>query len=396
VDRVTHGARGDERRAQYPSSARSTPRAQTKDSGLPPRTGQYRPSGSPAPRVATVRASEERYRPGGRRTSAEPLRASWQPKSDGEERPARARKQPPPTGKLAKISKTYGWRAYAVPILVVLTVLIVFRTASSPAEPIASEQQTQGVATTGSSGDTAAGDSAPVVGENPAKPVDLNIPTAVLPEGGDFTQAGAGTYHVLPVPAGAGKRVGTTGTLYTYVIEVENGIDASSYGGDDAFAGMVEATLSNKQSWTGSGKISLQRVDASNPAPSFRVSLTTPETDHRADVCGFSIKYESSCYRSSFGKRVVINLARWVRGALAYGPDIGTYRQYAINHEVGHALGNKHQGCPENGAFAPVMMQQSFGVANNYVADLNKVDSTNYSAVPADGKVCKVNPWPNP
>jgi hypothetical protein len=124
--------------------------------------------------------------------------------------------------------------------------------------------------------------------------------------------------------------------------------------------------------------------------------LTTPETDHRADVCGFSIKYESSCYRASFNKRVVINLARWVRGGLAYGPDIGTYRQYAINHEVGHAVGNGHVGCPENGAFAPVMMQQSFGVANNYVADLNKVDASNYAAVAADGKVCKVNPWPNP
>jgi hypothetical protein len=42
------------------------------------------------------------------------------------------------------------------------------------------------------------------------------------------------------------------------------------------------------------------------------------------------------------------------------------------------------------------MMQQTFGVANNYVADLNKVDPTNYSAVPADGKVCVYNPWPDP
>ena len=396
MDRVTHGARGEERRTQYPSSARRTPPAQAKGSAVPPRTGQYRPSGSPAPRVATVRASEERYRPGGRRTSGEPLRASWQPKAGDEERPTRGRKQPPPRGKLSKLSKTYGWRAYAVPILVVLTVLIVFKTANSPAQPIASEQQLQGVATTGSSGGEPAAEDGPTVGENPAKPVDLNIPTAVLPEGSDFTQSAAGTYHVLPVPEGGGKRAGTAGKLYTYVIEVENGIDASSYGGDDAFAGVVEATLSSKQSWTGSGKISFQRVDANAPSPSFRVSLTTPETDHRADVCGFSIKYESSCYRSSFDKRVVINLARWVRGALAFGAELGTYRQYAINHEVGHAIGNKHQGCPQNGAFAPVMMQQSFGVANDYVADLNKVDSTNYGAVPADGKVCKVNPWPNP
>jgi hypothetical protein len=296
----------------------------------------------------------------------------------------------PPRGKIARITNAYGWRAYALPILVVLTVLIVFNTANSPAQPIAAEQPSQSGAVTGGAG------GAPVVTEIPAKPANLNIPTAELPGGGAYTQQGAGTYHVLAVPPGGGKKVGTGGRLYTYTIEVENGIDPSSYGGDDSFAAMVEATLSDPRSWTGSGKVMLQRVDASYPNPSFRVSLTTPGTDHRPDVCGYSIQYESSCYRPSFNQRVVINLARWVRGALAFGADLGAYKQYAINHEVGHALGNVHVGCPTNGAPAPVMMQQTFGVANNYVADLNKVDPTNYAAVPADGKVCVYNPWPDP
>ena len=49
------------------------------------------------------------------------------------------------------------------------------------------------------------------------------------------------------------------------------------------------------------------------------MSLTTPETTHRADACGFQIKFEASCYRKSLG-RVLINLARWVRGAKASTP----------------------------------------------------------------------------
>ncbi|MCU1682097.1 MAG: hypothetical protein JWQ81_2836 [Amycolatopsis sp.] len=334
-----------------------------------------------------MRVSEDRYRPGGRRTSAEPLRASWQPKVD----PAEEDESDIPTsGKLTKLSRTYGWRVYALPILVVLTVLIVLNTANSPAQPIASGQQAQSPAATGTG--SVAND--PAVNESPAK--QLNIPTAVLPGGGDFTQQGKGTFHVLPIPPGGGKKVGTAGKLYTYTVEVEDGIDASSFSGEDTFADAVEATLSNPQSWTGTGQVQFQRVDATYPKPSFRVSLTTPATDHREDVCGYTITYESSCYRKSFDSRVVINLARWVRGAIAFAGDMGIYRQYAINHEVGHAVGKSHVGCPGNGELAPVMMQQTFGVSDDYVADLNKVDPTNYSAVAKDGRVCKVNPWPNP
>lgn len=338
-----------------------------------------------------MRVSEDRYRPGSRRTTAEPLRASWQPKVDAVEEDD-VDEEPAKSGKFSKLSRTYGWRVYALPILVVLTALIVVNTANSPAEPIASDQQTQAAASTGAG--TGAPPGGPAVSESAAK--QLNIPTAVLPGGGDFTQQGKGTFHPIPMGPGSGKKVGTGGTLYTYTIEAEDGIDPSSYGGDDAFASLVEATLSNPQSWTGTGQVTFQRVDANYPHPKFRVSLTTPATDHRQDVCGYTITYESSCYRASYDNRVVINLARWVRGAIAFAGDMGTYRQYAINHEVGHAVGQHHVGCPANGGLAPVMMQQTFGVSDDYVADLNKVDPTNYSAVARDGKVCKVNAWPNP
>ncbi len=279
---------------------------------------------------------------------------------------------------------------YALPILMVLTVVVVFDTGSG-----SDTEQTANSVAPGSSDGRSLGPAptgAPAATENPAGPADLDIPTAHLPGGGEFTQKGKGTWQVVP---GTGEQVGTGGKLYTYAVEVEDGIDPSSYGGDDAFAAMVEATLSDPRSWTGDGAVSLRRVDGSKEEPDFRVSLTTPETNHRPDVCGYTIEYESSCYRRSLN-RVVINLARWVRGATAFNADIGSYRQYAINHEVGHALGNGHVGCPKDDALAPVMMQQTFGVSNDYVAKLNKADPGNYGAVPRDGKICKPNAWPNP
>jgi Protein of unknown function (DUF3152) len=380
VDRVKQDARGEDRRTPHRASARRT--SDTEDR---PRTGQYRPSKSPAQRV-----DDDRYRPGGRRTTAEPLSASWKPQVP--DKPERT--DPPPKSGLTKLTKTYGWRVYALPILVVLTVLVVVNTANSPAQPIAEQGAGPGAESAGgdTSGGAIDGNGEQAIPENPATPVDLKVPTADLPNGIPFTQAGAGKWHVVP---GSGPKVGT-GKLYTYTIEVEDGIDPASYAGDDAFATAVEGTLSNPaQGWTWDGKIAFQRVDANFPNPTFKVSLTTPETTHRPDACGFQIKFEASCYRKSLG-RVLINLARWVRGAKAYGADMTGYRQYAINHEVGHALGNQHVGCGGTDQPAPVMMQQSFGVNDDYVAMLNDIPGGDKGKVAKDGNICKTNSWPNP
>lgn len=92
---------------------------------------------------------------------------------------------------------------------------------------------------------------------------------------------------------------------------------------------------------------------------------------------------------------MVLSAARWERGALSFQGDIGQYRRYLANHEVGHHFNNPHQPCASNGGLAPLMMQQTLTVANNELADL-VAGIQNDIAVPRDGKVCKPNEWPFP
>ena len=312
--------------------------------------------------------------------SAEPLTASWRP-ADDPERSGR-RKAPPRKRGVAKLISNYGWRVYAVPILLAVTALVLVQTVGDD-----SAQAGQSAAQDGAPAEKR---QAPEVTESPAAPPDLKIPTADLPPGADFPQAGGGNWAVVP---GTTARVGTGGKLYTYTVEVEDGIDLAPYGGIDSFGRLIDSTLAEPRGWAATGDVSVQRVDG-DADPDIRISLSTPDTVHRPDYCGYSIKYESSCWRRS-EKRVMINLSRWVRGALAFGGDIGSYRIYAINHEIGHAFGRGHTGCAEEGGLAPVMMQQTFGTANNYVAQLNN-QAGNDDPVAADGKTCRFNPWPNP
>jgi Protein of unknown function (DUF3152) len=69
------------------------------------------------------------------------------------------------------------------------------------------------------------------------------------------------------------------------------------------------------------------------------------------------------CTSCRYGERAVINLARWATAVPHYDEDVATYRLYVVNHEVGHAPGNRvHPSCPGPGQLAPVMQQQTFGV----------------------------------
>lgn len=316
----------------------------------------------------------------------------------------------------------YGWRAYALPFLVAVTVAVLLQ-AFRPAAPVGAAAgatvptvplmpavgaapTTVTVASIGPtttvvatqlvaqpapsilSSVSAAPTPLVVTGPNPTAQFGAEIEDGELPPGATFVAKGKGTFHLV---RGATKPVGAGPEKFTYTVEVEDGIqDAQA---DREFAHSVDSTLADSRSWIATGKFTLQRIDSGNP--SFRVTLTSQLTLRGAGLCMYSTPLESSCYRRAAG-RVIINNARWARGAVAFNGDIGSYRVYAINHEVGHALGFQHQPCGQNGGLAPVMMQQSFSTSNDHLYALDPQGLSGDVRIPEDHKVCRFNPYPKP
>ncbi len=265
---------------------------------------------------------------------------------------------------------TYGWRAYALPVLVVLTGLAVLDLVRAPGSetsmPAGQQRMSQ--------------PPIPLIPNPDSGGFPAAKAPAELPGGGPFAEQGQGSWTVVP---GAGPPFGA-GQLVTYTVEVEDGVELA--GGAEGFAAMVDETLHNPKSWIGSGEYAFQRTDDPQAAD-IRITLTSQLTQRA--VCGFAIPYDSSCWKSELNQ-VVLNHARWVRGAVAFQGNIVEYQHYMVNHEVGHGLGFQHTGCAETGQLAPVMMQQTWGLSNDYLAVLGT------DRVIADGKVCEPNAWPFP
>lgn len=274
-------------------------------------------------------------------------------------------------------ARRYGWRAYALPILIVITIAALLTTGSGAKTPAQNTAGNRGVTTQGNQNTAppVASPSVSLKSDTPgANSQDTVLKAAALPAGAKYTVKGAGTFRILK---GTGPIVGT-GTLHRYSIEVENGITGVDV---NAFAKLVQDTLSNKHSWAGHDGVALQRVDSGQI--DFHVTLTSSLTVRQ--YCGYSQPIETSCFAATnattgaIADRVVINVSRWVRGDANYIGDINAYRIYMINHEDGHALGHQHaHDCLADG-LAPVMMQQTIGLQ---------------SAV--SHKLCAANPWPYP
>jgi hypothetical protein len=170
---------------------------------------------------------------------------------------------------------------------------------------------------------------------------------------------------------GTGRMLGRNGSVRRFHVAVERG------SGEDvgAFAAAVEATLGDARSWVGDGRFRLQRVPRAVRAD-FTVFLATRHA--AGQMCalgGADIKINAGLYTSCrTAGRAVINLDRWRLSAppyLAAKVPLTAYRQYVINHEVGHEFGHHHQGCRVSGDPAPVMMQQTLTLRG-----------------------CLANPWP--
>ncbi len=319
------------------------------------------------PALSQVNGRPNPLRPGG----AESARLGQQRgPSTGHARTFGAAEEPPARRGWLRFVDRYGWRAYALPLLVVLTVLALLTshssspsTASKAARPATPQSPASGGA-----GPADAASSQQLQADTPTgNSITTVLPSLALPPGPAYTTTGTGSFATI---AGTSKVIGSGTTVRKFSIEVENGITGVNL---PAFADTVMTALSNPQSWIADKSIALQRVD-SGPV-SFHISLVSSMTVR--SLCGYSLPVETSCYDGTHS-RVVLNVARWVRGAKAYVSDLATYRLYAVNHEVGHALGHNHaHNCLSDGV-APVMMQQTIGTKT------------------ASGQICTPNPWPYP
>lgn len=188
----------------------------------------------------------------------------------------------------------------------------------------------------------------PVATESPTvesepTPTEEPSPTPTVTERGD------GTFEYAEVPDNAAV-IGDRGELMTYKVAVEKGIDEDP----EEFAEYVDRVFKDDRGWTAGEDWRFQHSD--DDWVGFTIYLVSPQT--RAELCGAADTF-TSCRN---GDRVVINLARWLTAVEHWDASLEEYREYVINHEVGHRLGEGHVVCPQAGKPSPVMAQQTLGL----------------------------------
>ncbi|MEV6266021.1 DUF3152 domain-containing protein [Kribbella sp. NPDC051936] len=156
----------------------------------------------------------------------------------------------------------------------------------------------------------------------------------------------------LAVVPGSDKATGVRDKL-TYRVEIEQGVSVNGA----AVAAAIHKTLTDPRGWQALHPVSFERTDRVDA--DLRIILATPTLTDKLclplDTGG-----EVSCRVED---RVVLNAKRWIYAIPAYNGNVEMYRSYLVNHEVGHALGHGHSTCTTPKTPAPVMMQQTKGLA---------------------------------
>lgn len=200
----------------------------------------------------------------------------------------------------------------------------------------------------------------------PAAEDIASMPTTT-PRAGNTPVAQSGTGKVTPVslPAIAPPTLNPNRTV-TIGLEVEGGTGIDV----DEAASVISATLGDERGWQTLDKVRFRAASAADvKAGDVDLTIVLASPDLTDELCApLRTRGEVSCFNL---RKVVLNVRRWSQGVSGYAGNLPAYRQYMVNHEVGHGLYHGHVECPGKGEIAPVMLQQSKGL---------------------DG--CAQNPWP--
>jgi hypothetical protein len=151
----------------------------------------------------------------------------------------------------------------------------------------------------------------------------------------------------LVVAAGS-RRAPAEGKVWRVQIAVEKGLPVDP----EVFAESVLATLNDPRGWNAADGSTFAWTDSDDY--DARVVLASPGTTDRLclplDTIG-----ELSC---GIEETAVLNFKRWANGSQAW-ESTERYRQYLVNHEVGHVIGYHHDLCAGEGERATVMVQQT-------------------------------------
>lgn len=216
---------------------------------------------------------------------------------------------------------------------------------------------TTAASTSGATSTPAATRSSPTT----ASPSGATMPGPRQAAGGGIRRSGTtgdGTWTAAPT---AVKPARQTPTVHRYAVKVERGTGIDAMAASREIAGV----LNDPRGWIGYRGASFELVPDAHQAE-FTIYVASPPTTNR--MC--QPLQTLGLWSCRHGDDVILNSDRWTLQTPSF-TDVAAYRAYLVNHEVGHFLGHGHRQCGGKGQVAPVMMQQSKGLAG-----------------------CTPNPWP--
>ena len=149
-----------------------------------------------------------------------------------------------------------------------------------------------------------------------------------------------------------------------YSIDISSNIDSNV----DDFINSVQSIIEHRYGWSSIYPITFKRISSyelrqrvtDSPFDHFELILMDDKDIHQN--CGSSLD-GLSCF--NYKTRILsIRKSRWLYGSKQSKMSLKQYRNYLINHEVGHAIGLPHNSTPiikDGKCYSPIMHQQTKG-----------------------------------